>query len=53
MGVYVTRWEQLKKDFEQESNQKRPLETVKKALIGTISKSSGVTPVLKDVDSAL
>ena len=53
MGAYVTRWEQLKQDFETESNQKRPLDTVKNALLGTVAKASGVTPVLKDVDSAL
>ena len=53
MGVYVTKWENLKKDFENKTNQARPRETVKKALIGTVAKSTGITPALKDVESAL
>jgi hypothetical protein len=53
MGVYLSRWEKLKKDFETNSNLKRPQETVKKALIGTVAKSSGLTPIMKDIDSAL
>lgn len=53
MGVYLTRWEKLKTDFETNANKKRPLETVKKALVGTIEKSSGITPVVKAIDAAL
>jgi bacterioferritin-associated ferredoxin len=53
MGVYLDRWQQLTQTFETDANKKRPLETVKKALIGTVAKSSGVTPVLKDIEAAL
>jgi hypothetical protein len=53
MAIFLPRWEKLKKDFETETNQSRPQEKVKIALIGSISKSSGITPVLKDIDSAL
>jgi len=50
---YVARWEQLKKDFEQATGKSRPRETVKKAVLGTIQKASGITPILKDMDTAL
>ena len=53
MSDYLKRWEKLKKDFETASGSKRPKETVKKALLGTVQKASGLTPVLKDIDTAL
>jgi len=53
VGVYLTRWEKLKKDFETKTGAKRPQETVKKALVGTVAKASGITPVLKDVDTSI
>lgn len=53
MGKYVAEWEKIKKEFETTAGMKRPTETVKKAIIGTVQKSSGLTPALKDVDSAL
>jgi hypothetical protein len=43
----------LKKNFETTTGAKRPQETVKKALVGTVAKASGITPVLKDVDTAI
>jgi hypothetical protein len=53
MGVYLAEWDKLKKAFETDTNRARPKETVQKALIGTVAKSSGITPALKDVESAL
>jgi hypothetical protein len=49
---YVARWEQLKKDFEKTTGLERP-KLVKDSIIGTIQKASGITPVLKDLDSAI
>jgi hypothetical protein len=53
VGVYLVEWDKLKKAFETATNQARPKETVQKALIGTVAKASGITPALKDVESAL
>ena len=53
MPDYLKRWETLKKTFETKTGSKRPLETTKKILLGTVQKASGITPVLKDVDTAL
>jgi hypothetical protein len=50
---YVARWEKLKKDFETAFNAKRPMLKVNDADAGVVSKSSGITPVLKDIDTAL
>ena len=50
---YLAKWEQLKKDFEVTTNKSRPKETVKKAIVGTVQKASGLTPILKEVDTAL
>jgi hypothetical protein len=50
---YVARWEKLKKDFETAFQAKRPMLKVKDADAGVVSKSSGITPVLKDIDTAL
>ena len=50
---YVARWEQLKKDFETIINAKRPMLKVNDADAGVVTKSSGITPVLKDIDTAL
>jgi hypothetical protein len=50
---YVARWEKLKKDFETASQAKRPMLKVKDADAGIVAKSSGITPVLKDIDTAL
>jgi hypothetical protein len=52
MGAYLTRWQNLKQAFETEAQKKRPLETTK-TLLGTAAKSSGVTPILKDIETAL
>jgi hypothetical protein len=53
MGAYLKRWDDLKADFEKTTGQKRPKETTKKVLLGTVQKSSGLTPLLKDIDTAL
>jgi hypothetical protein len=53
MSDYVKRWETLKKAFETTTGSKRPQETTKKILLGTVQKASGITPVLKEIDSAL
>ena len=53
MGKYVNEWEAIKKKFETDAGIKRPKESVKKAIIGTVQKSSGLTPVLQEVDNAL
>lgn len=53
MGKYVKQWQAIKAKFEQDANIKRPTETVKKAIIGTVQKSSGLTPVLQEIDDAL
>jgi hypothetical protein len=53
MGVYVTRWEKLKKKFETDTQISRPKEAIVKALGVTIEKSSGITPVLKEIDAAI
>jgi hypothetical protein len=50
---YVARWEKLKKDFETAFQAKRPMLKVKDADAGIVTKSSGITPVLKDIDTAL
>jgi hypothetical protein len=50
---YLAIWEQLKKDFEKTTGNARPKETTKKVLLGTVQKASGISPILKDVDSAL
>jgi hypothetical protein len=50
---YLARWEKLKTDFEANTGRARPKEETKKFLIGTVQKASGVTPVLKDVDTAI
>jgi hypothetical protein len=49
---YVSRWEQLKKDFEKATGSERPKQT-KETIFGTIQKASGITPVLKDLDAAI
>jgi hypothetical protein len=53
VGAYLKRWEQLKQDFQNTTQKSRPKETTQKLLLGTVQKSSGLTPVLKDVDTAL
>jgi hypothetical protein len=53
MGKYVKDWETLKTNFEANTGKTRPKETVKKAIIGTVQKASGLTPLLKDIDSAI
>lgn len=50
---YLARWEKLKADFEANTGKARPKEETKKFLVGTVQKSSGVTPILKEVDTAL
>jgi hypothetical protein len=52
VGVYLKRWEQLKADFEKTTGTNRPKEK-QATIIGTIQKSSGLTPVIKDVEAAL
>jgi len=49
---YVSQWEKLKKDFENATGSERPKQT-KETIFGTIQKASGITPVLKDLDSAI
>ncbi len=46
-------WEAIKQKFETDAGIKRPKESVKKAILGTVQKSSGLTPVLQEVDNAL
>lgn len=53
MGKYVKEWETIKKKFETDAGIKRPKESVKKAIIGTVQKSSGLTPVLQEIDNAI
>lgn len=49
---YAARWELLKKTFEKNTGLERPKLT-KDTLIGTVQKASGITPVLKDIDTAI
>jgi hypothetical protein len=49
---YAARWEQLKKDFEKNTGLARPKLT-KDTLIGMVQKATGITPVLKDLDTAI
>lgn len=53
MPNYLKQWENLKKAFETKTGSKRPKETTKKILLGTVQKSSGITAVVKEIDSAL
>lgn len=53
MGKYVSKWQDIKDKFEKSTNLKRPTETVKRAIVGTVQKSSGLTPVLQEIDTAL
>lgn len=54
MGKYVKEWEKLKEDFEATTGAKRPKETGRDYDSGAaVAKASGITPVLKDVDTAL
>jgi hypothetical protein len=48
---YVSRWEKLKKTFET-TGVDRPKLT-KDTIFGTIQKASGITPVLKEIDTAI
>jgi hypothetical protein len=50
---YVARWETLKKNFEAVYNAKRPMLKIKDADAGVVTVSSGITPVLRDIDTAL
>ena len=53
MGKYVKKWETLKASFETNTGLARPKETVKKAIIGTVQKASGITPALQAIDNAI
>jgi hypothetical protein len=53
LGKYVAEWQKIKANFEAEANMKRPQESVKKAIIGTVQKASGLTPALQEIDTAL
>jgi hypothetical protein len=53
LGKYVKEWETIKKKFETDAGIKRPKESIKKAIIGTVQKSSGLTPVLQEIDNAI
>jgi hypothetical protein len=53
MGTYLKRWEHLKAQFEKDAQHPRPNETTKNIILGTVKKPSGLSPVIKDVDTAL
>lgn len=53
MGKYLTKWDTLKAKFTADTGKAKPQDTVKKALLGTVAKSTGISPAIKDIESAL
>lgn len=53
MGKYVKQWQAIKAKFEADAKIKRPKESTTKAMLFTVSKASGLTPALEDIDKAL
>lgn len=52
MGKYVKQWELVKKQSEAKGLA-RPKETTKKLFLGTVQKSTGITPALEAIDKAI